>query len=100
MRTMECRKTLKNYRRGTLLNSIYKSLATIITSRQKQIVNMLTKETQRGHKIQKAKVGIIFVFNEVSLKKIRGRILLELPKAFGKVDRENSAAYYMKMINI
>ena len=43
-----CAKPIKNYRPITLLNSIYKIWATIMTSGLKPIMNMLTDETQHG----------------------------------------------------
>ena len=55
-----CAKSIRNYRPITLLNSIYKIWATVITNRLKPIMNILTNETQHGYKIKKSTVDIIY----------------------------------------
>ena len=55
-----CAELIKNYRPITLLNSIYKIWATVITNRLKPIMNILTNETQHGYNVKKSTIDIIY----------------------------------------
>ena len=81
-------KNIKNYRPITLLNTIYKIWATIMTNKLKPYMNLLTCEMQHGYKINKSATDIIFHIKRNIIKNnINGQILLDLSKAFGRIDR-------------
>ena len=48
-------------------------------------MNMMTDERQHAYKPNKSTIDVIY--NIKSLVKQYGRILLDLPKAFGRIDR-------------
>ena len=64
-------KDINNYRPITLLTSIYKIWATVISNRLYPIMNLLTNETQCGYKYNKSTFEIIFNIKRKFIKKER-----------------------------
>ena len=89
-------KTINKYRPIALLNSIYKIWGAIMANRLKRIMNILTKETQRGYKIKNQQlISYIAPGGDFVKKKINGEILIDLSNALGRIDRGDCAKYYM-----
>ena len=63
------KRNINNYRPITLLNSIYKIWATIITNKLKPYMNLRTCEMQHGYKIKKSTVDIIYHTKRNFMKK-------------------------------
>lgn len=62
-------KDLNNYRPITLLTTIYKIWAPIITNRLNPITNLITEDTQCGYKAKKSTMDIIFCLKTEIYKK-------------------------------
>ena len=66
IRKTGCTKEIKNYRPITLLRSIYKIWSEITTNRLKPIMDILTKETQRGYEIKNQQLISYIALKEIS----------------------------------
>ena len=73
----------------TLLTSIYKIWATVLSNRLCPFLNILTNEHQCAYKKHKSTIDILYEIKQKFINgKIKGQILLDLTKAFGKIERQ------------
>ena len=79
---------LDNYRPITLLQTIYKIWATVITNRISPIMNLLTKDNQCAYKAKRSTADAIYYIKQNLIQnRIRGHISFDLSKAFDRIDR-------------
>ena len=82
------RNELKNYRPVTLLNTIYKIWATIITMRMTPIMSLLPTDNQCAYKAGKSTMDAIFCIKQQFIKnEIQWHISSVLSKAFDRINR-------------
>ena len=82
------KRNINNYRPITLLPTIYKIWCTILSNRLTPILNLLTNEQQCAYKTNKSTMDIIYLIKNKYIKgEIKGQILLDLSKAFDRINR-------------
>ena len=63
------RNLLRNYRPITLLNTIYKIWATIMTNRLAPVLNLITNDNQCAYKTKRSTSDVIFYIKQLFIKK-------------------------------
>ena len=89
LRNKNATDTLENYRPLTLINIIYKKLATIRARSLDTVLNLLISETQYAYKQKRSTIGILAMVNNVLTKNDTHQLILfNFCKTFGEIERD------------
>ena len=88
LRKKKARDDHNNYRPITLINTIYKIWATVMSQRLKPILNLLTEDDQYEYKSKRPTIDIIeIVNNQLKNNATQQTIHFDFSKAFGDIER-------------
>ena len=89
LRKKKARDDHNNYRPITLINTIYKIWATVMSQRLKPILNLLTEDDQYEYKSKRPTIDIIeIVNNQLKNNATQQMILFDFSKAFDNIGRD------------